>query len=169
MEQQKNFLQTKTFEKVLWGVGALILSGRIFQAGIMVGYYKASFSYQLGDEYHSIFGDRRGLPGQGGGGFAGAYGASGDILKINLPQIVIEGQNAVEETIVVSTSTIFRSMRDTITAVDLKTDDFVTIIGEPNALGQIEAKLVRVVPPPPNWNEASDTPNQVKIEQVMPK
>jgi hypothetical protein len=65
-----------------------------------------------------------------------------------LPNIVIEGQNAVEETIVVSTSTIFRQMRDTIPATDLKADDFVVVIGEPNQNGQIEAKLVRVVPAP---------------------
>ena len=172
MEQQK-FSQTKTFTKILWGVGGLIVAGLIFQAGIFVGYYKASFSYQLGDEYHSVFGGRGPLPGvpdQFGfarQGFSGAYGASGDILKIDLPNIVIEGQNAVEETIVVSTSTIFRSMRNSITASDLKTDDFVIIIGSPNNKGQIEAKLVRVTPPPPNWSDASDTPVQIQVEQNL--
>ena len=167
MEQSKNFFQTKTFSKLLWGVGGLIVAGLIFQAGIFVGYYKASFSYRLGDEYHNIFGDRNGLPGQNGGEFSGAYGASGDILKIDLPNIVIEGQNSVEETIVVSTSTIFRKMRDTISATDLKPDDFVVVIGSPNNLGQIEAKLVRVNPPPPNFNEASDTPMQIQAEQNL--
>jgi hypothetical protein len=172
MEQPKNFLQTKTFSKLLWGVGGLVLAGLIFQAGIFVGYYKASFSYQLGDEYHSVFGGRGPMPwvpGESGfaqQGFSGAYGASGDILKIDLPNIVIEGQNAVEETVVVSTSTIFRSMRNTITATDLKPDDFVIIIGSPNNKGQIEAKLVRVTPPP-NFNEASDTPVQIQVEQNL--
>jgi hypothetical protein len=173
MEQPKNFFQTKTFSKLLWGVGIVIVAGLIFQAGIFVGYYKASFSYQLGDEYHSVFGGRSRipvLPGEFGfvqQGFSGAYGASGDILKIDLPNIVIEGQNAVEETIVVSTSTIFRSMRDTIKASDLKADDFVVVIGSPNNKGQIEAKLVRVNPPPPNFNEASDTPMQIQAEQNL--
>jgi hypothetical protein len=167
MEQSKNFFQTKTFSKILWCVAGLIMAGLIFQAGIFVGYYKASFSYRLGDEYHSIFGDRNSLPGQNGEEFSGAYGASGDILKIDLPNIVIEGQNSVEETVVLSTSTIFRSMRDTIKATDLKTDDFVVVIGQPNDNGQIEAKLVRVVPPPPGYNDTSDTPAQSAAEQQM--
>ena len=168
MENQKNFFQTKTFTRLLWGVGGLIIAGLIFQAGIFVGYYKASFSYQLGDEYHTIFGDRHDLPGQIGQEFSGAYGASGDILKINLPNIVIEGQNSVEETIVLSTSTIFRKMRDTIKATDLRPDDFVVVIGSPNDKGQIEANLVRVTPPPPNYNEASDTPVQMQTELNVP-
>ncbi len=167
MDQQKNFLQNKTFERILWGLSAVIIAGLIFQAGMEVGYYKASFSYRLGDEYHSIFGARG--PIQPGSEFTGAYGASGDILKINLPQIIIEGQNSVEETIVVSTSTIFRKMRDTISAGDLKTDDFVVVIGEPNNKGQIEAKLVRIMPPPPNFQEASDTPTESAAEQMITK
>ena len=161
MEQQKSFFKTKIFSRILWIVGALIVAGLIFQTGIFVGYYKASFSYQLGDEYHNIFGARRGGPGapaQLMPGFAGAYGASGDILKIDLPKIVIEGQNSVEETIVVSTSTIFRSMRDMIKATDLKVDDFVVVIGQPNGQGQIDAKLVRVVPTPPDFGGASSIP-----------
>jgi len=32
---------------------------------------------------------------------------------------------------------------------DLKIDDYVVVIGEPNAVGQIEAKLIRILPPPP--------------------
>ena len=157
----------------MWGIAAVIVAGLIFQAGIFVGYYKASFSYRLGDEYHDVFGTRpmaSGTPPQFGflgQGFSGAYGVSGDILKIDLPNIVIEGQNSVEETVVLSTSTIFRKMRDSIKATDLSPEDFVVIIGEPNNLGQIEAKLVRVVPPPPNYSEASDTPAQSAAEQTM--
>ncbi len=169
MENQKNFFQTKTFTKILLGVGGLIVAGLIFQAGIMIGYYKASFSYKLGDEYHNVFGGKGQPPAPDFArqGFSGAYGASGDILKIDLPNIVIEGQNAVEETVVVSTSTIFRKMRDTIKATDLKPDDFVVVIGQPNDKGQIEAKLVRVSPPPPNYNETSDTPAQIQNEKKV--
>jgi hypothetical protein len=164
MEQPKSFFQTGVFTRILWIIGVIIVAGLIFQAGIFVGYWKASFSYRLGDEYHNIFGERSGVPGQFAPGFSGAYGAAGDILKIDLPNIVIEGQNSVEETVVVSTSTIFRSMRDSIAATDLKPDEFVVVIGEPNQNGQIEAKLVRVTAPPPDWSEASGTPANVPAQ-----
>ena len=164
-QNQKNFFQTKTFSRILFVLGGLIVAGLIFQAGIFVGYYKASFSYRLGDEYHNMFGQReRGFQGVMMPGFSGAYGAAGDILKIELPVIVIEDQDSIEKNIIISTSTIFRKMRDTISASDLKVDDFVTVIGEPNENGQIVAKLVRVSPPPPGWNEASDTSAQSKAE-----
>jgi hypothetical protein len=168
IEQSKNFFQTKTFTKILWAVGGLIVACLIFQAGVSVGFYKAAFSYRLGDEYHSVFGERKQMPQDFlGQGFSDAYGASGDILKIDLPNLVVEGQNSVEETVVLSTSTIFRKMRDTIKATDLKPDDFIVVIGQPNDKGQIEASLVRVMPPPPDWIEASDTPAQSQAEQSL--
>ena len=45
-------------------------------------------------------------------------------------------------------------MRSKIANTDLKLNDFVVVIGEPNSQGQIEAKFIRVMPvgmpvPPP--------------------
>jgi hypothetical protein len=40
-------------------------------------------------------------------------------------------------------------LRETVKISDLKVDDFVVVIGEPNDSGQIEAKFIRLLPPAP--------------------
>jgi hypothetical protein len=52
----------------------------------------------------------------------------------------------LEKIIVLQDSTDIRRFRDVIKSSDLKVDDNIVVIGEPNAKGQIEAKLVRVMP-----------------------
>ena len=154
----KEIFQSKKFKIALLGIAGLIVALLIFQAGIFVGYRKASFSYEWGQNYPRIFGAPPGdfLNEFGDRGFISGHGTVGQIIKIEGDTIVIKGNDNAEKTVIVSDSTTIQSGRQTIKISDLKADDFIVTIGSPNNSGQIEAKFIRVMPPPPD--EASANP-----------
>ena len=80
--------------------------------------------------------------------FPNSHGAIGKILSIKLPIIVVSDRDNVEKTIIVGTSTDIRQMRNQLGAKDLRVNDFITVIGEPNTNAEIEAKLIRLMPTP---------------------
>lgn len=151
----KNILYTKVSNKtVLRSLGALVVALLIFQAGIFVGYHKASFSYRSGDNFHRMFGasehrgmmDREGSFGFFRNGFTSAYGTTGTIVKITLPAIIVAGTDKVEKVVVVNERTIVRHLREDFKSTDLKVGDSIIVIGSPDDKAQIEAKLIRVLP-----------------------
>jgi len=145
------FLQSKTFKITLLAIGGLIIFLFIFKAGMMVGFQKANFSCHWSESYHRNFGGPRGgFP----GGFSDrdfmeANGTVGQIIKIASSTLVIKGRGDVEKVILVKDDTVINKFKETITINNLKVDDMVVVIGEPNNDGQIEAKLIRVMPKPP--------------------
>ncbi len=155
----KEFSQSKVFKKILYGIGILIVALLIFQGGVFVGYHKAGFSYRLGDNYHRTFGGEHGefSVGISPGDFTDAHGSVGKIIKIDLPTFVLEGQDGVEKIISVNDDTVIRQFRETLKPADLKISDFVVVIGSPNAQGQIESRLIRLMPPLPGFTVSSST------------
>ncbi len=157
--EQKNFLQSKTFTRILYGVGFLAIALLIFQAGVEVGYHKAAFSYRFGEYYYQTFG---GNP----GGVSGLFhddippseGVIGKILRISLPSVVIEGQDAVERVVTIDDDTAIRHLRDAISPASLTVGDYVVVVGLPENNGQMAARLIRVVPPPPPSVWATTSP-----------
>ncbi len=160
----KELLKSRLLRCFLISLGILIVALLVFQAGMFVGYMKASFSYKWGDNYYRAFG---GGPERGffmerlpkplnemrmlRGGFSEAHGVIGKILKINLPTLVIQGQDKVEKVVLIKDDTSIMKFKDSIKAPELKVDDFVTVIGSPNDESQIEAKLIRLIPSPPEF------------------
>jgi hypothetical protein len=144
----KEFTQSKMFQKVLIGVGIAIIALLIFQAGIFVGYRKASFSYRFGDNYYRVFGEhgQKLFKGSIRGGFIEANGAVGKIVSINLPTFVVVGTDNVEKVILIRENTRVRYLDGTATSSDLKVDDSIVVFGRPNENSQIEARLIRIVP-----------------------
>ena len=142
--------QSKTFKRVLIGLGALIVLLLVFKAGEFVGYRKARFSYKWGENYQRNFaGPRGGFFGNFGRGFGdrdytNAHGTFGSVIKIDGSTLIVKGSDNVEKTVLVSDKTTITSRRETIKTSDLKVDDRIAIIGSPNEQGQIEAKLIRV-------------------------
>ncbi len=125
---------------------AVIVLLLAFKAGEFVGFKKAGFSYQWGENYQRNFGGPRGgmLNDFKGRDFMNAHGNAGSIIKIDGNVLIIKGQNNFEQTVVVSDQTMISRQQDVLKFSDLKVDDRVTIIGSPNRDGQIEAKLIRV-------------------------
>ena len=157
MDLNKIF-QSKTFKVVFLGVAGLIIILLVFKAGIMIGVRKADFSCRWSDNYHRNFGGPQSgfLKGWGDRDFLNANGTFGQIIKIDGLTLIIKGGNDVEKIILIKDATTIQRLKETIKLADLKIDDYVVIIGEPNNTGQIEAKLIRLLPslpPPPQPQE----------------
>ena len=156
----KNILDSKKFRYILIGIVSAIVLLVIFQLGVFVGYHKAAFSYRYGENYYrnfesglNMFGNKgsRGIPGVRDMRFEnlpGGHGAIGKIIRISLPTVVVAGPDNIEKIIHIATSTSIRRFHDTVASTDLHIDDSIVVIGIPNDAGEVEAKLIRVVPEP---------------------
>ena len=146
----KELVRSKWFQGILTGVGMAIIALIIFQAGMFVGYRKAAFAFKFGDNYYRTFGDRGPKPFQIplGGKFIDAHGTAGRIIDVNLPTFVVEGPDVVEKVIRISDDTEIRRFREAATSSDLVADDFVVVIGTPNENAEVDAKFIRIMPPP---------------------
>jgi hypothetical protein len=149
----KNYIQSQSFKGVLIGIFIVIIALLIFQLGVVVGERKASFAHRFGDNFERNFRDpqgeglmQRGIP--LGGDMPSGHGAIGQIVSISLPLIVVAGPDNLEKTVVVADTTEIRKFRDTIQANKLAVGDFIIVLGTPNDEGQVDAKLIRLAPPP---------------------
>lgn len=159
----QEYLQTQSFTGVLAGIFIMILILFIFQAGVALGERKASFAYHLGNNFERNFKDPQGgffMP-KGFSGVAdmpGGHGAVGKIVSITLPLVVVAGPDNLEKTVVLTADTEVREFRTVIPASELTVGDFIVVLGTPNSEGQIEAKLIRLAPPPPNAPLHNESP-----------
>ena len=140
-------------KRIIVGLAAFAVICLIFWIGMFIGGMKARFSYRWAESYHRNFAGPRGgflddwrsFP---RGDFINAHGVFGQIIKIEESTIIIKEGNNVERIVIVKDGTIIERLRETVKISDLKVDDFVVVIGEPNDSGQIEAKFIRLLPPP---------------------
>jgi hypothetical protein len=143
-----NNLDSKQLKKILAGLLGVALALCIFQAGIFVGYHKASFSYRMGDNFHEAYGNDHGRPGMGipPRDFVGGNEALGKVISVNLPTITIADLSGTEKIITVDQTTSVRRMRDTVTAATIAVGDRTVIFGTTGTDGTIKATLVRIIP-----------------------
>ncbi|MFA5358200.1 MAG: hypothetical protein WC310_00025 [Patescibacteria group bacterium] len=152
--------QSKSLKITLWVIGGLVIALLIFQAGMFVGFRKAEFSRQWGENYHRNFAGPRGgfMEDVIGRDFIDSHGVIGQIAKIDGSNLIIKGNDNVEKIILVTDKTDIRFLRDAIKVSDLKIDDNIVVIGSPNDAGQIEARLIRVMPLLPQGNSGKPLP-----------
>lgn len=168
-----NFFQSKTFIGIIIGIGIVIVLLLTFKVGLTVGTHRADFAGRWSDNYHRNFGGP--VNGWGGGmigmmndrNFMESRGAVGQIIKIDDSSLVVKGTDNLERVVVIDNNTAIEKFRDTIKIGDLKVDDYIVTIGEPNTDGQIVAKLIRVLPapngagtPPPPPLDANTQPSR---------
>ena len=143
--------KTKKFKFILGAVGGLIVIMFAFSVGIFIGYHKARFSYSWGENYERNFGG----PHRGPFGsfepfpdtdLMNAHGTSGSVVSVGSSTLIVSGENNMEKKILVNSSTIIRSRREKISLSEIKPNDFIVIIGDPNQQGQINAQLIRLFP-----------------------
>jgi len=142
--------QSKTFYVILIAVIALAVALLIFKIGMFVGFKKTGFSYNWSENYHRNFAGPAGgfFRDFGGRDFIDSHGVFGQIIKIDVPILVIRGRDDIEKIVLAQDKTVIKNFRNTIKLSDLKVDDYIVVIGSPNQAGQVEAKLIRLVPPP---------------------
>lgn len=166
MNNIHSIIQTKKFRIAAYALLVLFAVLIVFQAGVVVGYKKAVFSHGLGENYSRAFGDPDhdhdgffgGIPGDN---MTSSHGAVGKIVRITLPTIVVASNDNVEKVIHLSDDTNIRKFRTEIKNSDLVVGDFIVVLGEPNVNSQIEARLIRVLPPPPSNTLGTSTPSQI--------
>lgn len=156
-EKISKMFESKVFVGILYGMGIVIILLIVLSAGISIGFRKASFGRAWGDNYERNFGmmqNRNDMIGFGRDNFPNAHGANGKIIKIQLPTIIVQDKDNTEKVVLIKDDTKIQEMMLTVKTSDLSIDDFVVVIGSPNDQGQIEAKLIRIMPvgmpvPPP--------------------
>lgn len=151
-EKIKSFLESKSFKAVMYTLGIIAVIFIIFHAGMMAGFRKASFGRDWGNNYNMNFGTPRMGPKMMGGEFGefgnlpNAHGSVGEIIKIELPTIIVlDDKDQTEKVIKTDEDTNIQKMREDVLVKDLKVGDHVVVIGSPNSQGQIEAKLIRLL------------------------
>ena len=147
-----NFFQSNLFKGIIIGIAGLLVLMFVFSLGVFVGSKRAEFSFRWADEYHrnfggpqgGIFGDFMGMDRE----FPNANGSFGQIIKIDTTAntLTIKDPSNVEKNILVDAKTNIVLQRNNIKLSDLKVDDNIVVVGEPNSSGQIEAVLIRVMP-----------------------
>lgn len=146
----KSYFQNNKASKIMAGLAVILISMIIFQAGFFVGYHKASFINKWDNRYlgnakypksaYSPFMMMR------RGDEINPHGALGQIVSINLPTFMVKGPNRAEITVNINSDTSIRKMRDEASSSDLIIGQNVVIIGEPSNDGDINAKLIRILP-----------------------
>lgn len=143
------FFQSKAFKTILCGVAAFAILLFVFKVGVLVGYKKAGFSFRWGENYHRNFGGPR----EGffrnffDDDFTEAHGVSGQIIKIDGSVLIVMSGGNTEKSVLLNDKSVIKRFRDVIQSADLRVEDYIVAIGDPNDAGQIEAKFVRVSPP----------------------
>lgn len=150
-KQIQEQLQSKRTRSIVKTIGIAAITLLVFSAGMEVGFMKASFNYHFGESYYRSFGPENSAHDVGliPNDIGDAHGAAGKIVSINLPTLVMTTADNTEKIIRLDDDTVIREMRDTIPASNLKTSDFIVVIGSPNAGAEVEAKFIRVMPLPP--------------------
>jgi len=143
-------VESRKFIVVIAVIAVLIIALVSFGIGIFVGYHKARFSYQWSENYDQNFGGpKHGIIGMfGGNNFMDAHGISGSIMKIDGSTIVIKGRNNDERTVLINDKTVIRRGNENLKVSDLRVNDNVVIIGNPDNSGQIQVELMRILPTP---------------------
>lgn len=142
--------------------GAILIALIIFASGVAVGFRKARFSYQWGQNYEKNFmghgpgpmelpnrdlkreGMRDFLRGPEGRDFRNPHGIMGSVISITESSIVIKDRDNKENTIATDDKTVIKRNTDDLKISDLKVDDKIVVMGEPNDQGVVIAKLIRV-------------------------
>jgi len=170
-ESIKKVFESKKVLVIASIFGILIIISLIFQAGVFVGFHKASFGRDWGENYGRNLGMMRGDRGPLGGmgmipeNFPNAHGAVGKIIKIESSTIVVLDKDGTEKIVLIGENTSIRLGKEDITKENLKMDDFIVVIGSPNTKGQIEAKLIRLMPS--GMPQAPLPPQPLKIKPIQ--
>ena len=154
----KEYFSSIKTSKLLLIIGVVLLVIVSFQAGMFVGFKKASFSFKTGENYFREMNGKRddSMMGIRRGDFQNMHGAIGQIIKISPDSIIVLDKDQKEKIITVSTSTLIKKFNEDIKISDLKVNDFITVIGSPDDNTSVGAKLIRVMPDPKDFSKQSN-------------
>ena len=145
------FSESKNFKNVICLLGAVFVLAFVFRAGMFTGYQRASFGRDWGNNYEKNFGPMHKAPPfmrDNIGNFPNAHGAVGKIIRVEFPNIVVLDKDQTEKIIIIKDDTNIIERKEKVSKEILTIDKYIVVIGIPNSTGQIEAKLIRILPTP---------------------
>lgn len=142
----ETFLKSHAFVGILAAVGFLIIAVAVFEAGVFVGFHKASFAYHWEENYERNFGPAPGPFHLGDGSAPNPHGVMGRIVSVALPSIVVAGPDENERTVAVGTTTIIREGNRSVGQEAIAVGQDAVVIGEPDEKGVVEATFIRLMP-----------------------
>lgn len=154
----KSFWSSPTQRKVAFAVIAIVAGLLILRLGMFIGHVQAALSLRAGDTYfRAIDGrDARNTLFFVSNDMPSAHGAVGRVLSVSLPTFVVASPDNVEKTVVVSSGTAVRRFRDAVPATDIRPNEFIVVLGNPDGAGRIQADLVRIMQAPALYSDAPD-------------
>lgn len=139
---------SKISSYVIPGLVTLIFLVVAFWLGMAIGERRARHFAVWCDGYRHAFvqpgRDRLPLPSPG---LPNPHGVFGRVVSLSGQTIVIEGNDDIEQSVLMTSSTAIRSGDQNVLVTDIHPDAQVSVFGMPNGAGQIEARLVRILPP----------------------
>lgn len=162
----REFIQSRIFGIVASIIGIFLIAVISFGGGVAVGLRKARFSSDFGRNYEqnfmgARFGDGRGEM-MGGGNRGGdmmgffrdvqgqdlrnGHGLAGIIISIDNNNLVVKDRDNKENTVIVTDDTLIKSRGESLKTIDLKVNDQIVIIGNPDENGTVNASLIRILP-----------------------
>ncbi|MEI8328093.1 MAG: hypothetical protein WCG02_03065 [Candidatus Taylorbacteria bacterium] len=144
----QEFVRSRSFTRIIYTIGGLLVALLIFQAGIFVGFRIAAFSINWNDSHSGNIGGPRSIFAPFGRDMddINPHGAIGEIIHVELPNIMVKGPSGNEAIILISSTTIIRNLRNEASTSDLNDGAQIVTIGTPDEQGQIHATFIRVVP-----------------------
>ncbi len=141
------FFKTRKFRAIIGGLALIILLLVTFRAGMALGFRRAIFTMHWNDNYErNFFGRKPGMAGFGRRELMNTHGTVGEIIKVDAQTLTVLEREGGEKAVIFSKETAVKKADETIAPSDLKAGDMVAVLGSPNEEGQIEAKLIRVLP-----------------------
>lgn len=145
----RRFIEAKPFETILVALFVLVILIAVFEAGVFFGMREARSSYRWGENYDRNFGGPGGGFMPSPGSLPNGHGAFGRIASTSLPTFIITDPVHPEEHITIGDDTVIRDGNTTVSSSALTVGTYVIIVGSPGEQGSIEAKLIRIMPAPP--------------------
>ncbi len=145
-----NFLESKKVRAILWTLGGLIILFMEFGLGVSIGYERAGFATGSDRNYYRIF--FGGAPPRGLIGLiapsmpVAVHGVVGTVLDLSTSTILVKDWQGNEKSVAVSSGTDIRSGNGSVSIGSVTVGDMIAAIGEPNSLGQIDARFIRIFP-----------------------
>jgi hypothetical protein len=128
-------------------LGIIVLAG-VFELGTMVGFRKARFASGWKEQYSNNFGP----PMMRGPGFPSEFpgrmdphGAFGSVISTSTDQLVVKSREGAERIVTIKPDTEIRRGKDRVSLGSIGLNANLVVFGRPNELGQIEARLIRVL------------------------
>ena len=107
----KEIIKSNKFKIAIYIIAGILVLLLVFQAGMLAGFQKASYSNRIGEMYFQKMNgsiDDGPMADFNRGNLPNAHGAIGQIISIDGQNIVVEDRDGTDKTIKISSSTIIK-------------------------------------------------------------